>query len=199
MDGHQPFNQPWFGESCLVLNFPLTGIQSNISPPRDQSKLTVNKSLWGLVASPCRTPTLLAAEWCWIFPCFFLMYNSKKGFFFFLVFSWKKKFKYCCSWWSARGVKRYRPLETHCCSQLHLLMWPHLHRSTEAEWESDLAHASSPPAPPHLLHLLTCLLMWKQLSENFSRLKECTIISKVTHWAPEPISVFTLSWAQSKA
>ena len=49
------------------------------------------------------------------------------------------------------------------------------------------------------LHLLTYLLMSDQLSENFSRVRKCTVISKVTHGGLEPISVFTLSWAQSKA
>lgn len=37
------------------------------------------------------------------------------------------------------------------------------------------------------------------LAKNFSQVRKCTVISKVTHGGPEPISVFTLSWAQSKA
>lgn len=48
-------------------------------------------------------------------------------------------------------------------------------------------------------HLLTCPLMSEQLSENFSQVRECTVISKVTRGGLEPISLFTLSWAQSKA
>lgn len=60
----------------------------------------------------------------------------------------------------------------------------------EAELEPKLSEA---------VHLLTCLLMSDQLSENFSQVRKCTVISKVTHGGPEPISVFTLSWTQSKA
>ncbi|KAI9546727.1 hypothetical protein NQZ68_024627 [Dissostichus eleginoides] len=41
--------------------------------------------------------------------------------------------------------------------------------------------------------------MSDQLSENFSQVRKCTVISKVTHGGLESISLFTLSWAQSTA
>ena len=49
------------------------------------------------------------------------------------------------------------------------------------------------------MDLLAYLLMSDQLSANFSQVRKCTVISKVTHGGLEPISVFTLSWAQFKA
>lgn len=78
----------------------------------------------------------------------------------------------------------------------HLSATPHLsllllnRSSTEAELE---------PKPLGALLLLTYLLMSDQLSENFRQVRKCTAISKVTHGVLEPISVFTLSWARSKA
>ncbi|CAB1444780.1 unnamed protein product [Pleuronectes platessa] len=86
-------------------------------------------------------------------------------------------------------VERCRDQET----ESHLLTMPHLSllvlnriASTEAELEPKHAGA---------LHLLTSLLMSDQLRENFSQLRRCRVISKVTHGGPQPISLFTLSWA----